>query len=313
MRRFLVTGGAGFIGSHIACALLRQGAFVRILDNLSTGTRANLDALRGCGASGQMEFLEADVRDPVRVAEAVQAIDIIFHEAAFVSVPESMERPQECFDVNISGTTILLEAARKAGVGRAVLASSAAVYGDAGAPPLVEDGPTRPLSPYAASKISGEILGGLYTEAFGLPVVSLRYFNVYGPRQRPDSAYAAVVPVFIRELQRAGAVTVYGDGRQTRDLIFVEDVVHANLLAAEHPAAAGQVLNVCTGQPTRVLDLLEALTSLMPGAPPPRFEAQRPGDIYESLGSPAAAESRIGFRAATSLLDGLRACVDGVR
>jgi nucleoside-diphosphate-sugar epimerase len=306
VRKYLVTGGAGFIGSHLVSALLQQGASVRVLDNFSSGKRENIVALDDQSNNGRLELLEGDLRDPGKVAEAVQGVEVVFHEAAFVSVPESMERPRDCFDVNVVGTSVLLEAARKAGVRRAVIASSAAVYGDSDALPLNEDAPLRPLSPYAVSKRVDEMYAALYTEAFGLDVAALRYFNVYGPRQRPDSMYAAAVPIFIRRLCDGKAVTVFGDGGQTRDLIFVGDVVRANLMASEHPAAAGQVFNVCTGQGTRILDLLEVLLDLFPNAPQPVFAEPRPGDIYRSIGDPGRAAKLLDFTAQISLADGLK-------
>jgi nucleoside-diphosphate-sugar epimerase len=309
MRRYLVTGGAGFIGSHIVRALLEQGAFVRVLDNFSSGKRENLEGLADSKNGSRFEVLEGDVRDASKVAEAVRGIEIVFHEAAFVSVPESMEKPQDCFDVNVTGTSILFEAARKAGVRRAVIASSAAVYGDSEALPLTEDAPLRPQSPYAVSKRVDEMYAALYTQSFGLEVAALRYFNVYGPRQRPDSMYAAAVPIFIRRLRDGKPVTIFGDGGQTRDLIFVGDVVRANLIASEHPAAAGQIFNICTGAETRILDLVNVLYELFPKTPPPVFDAPRAGDIYKSLGSPAKAEKVIGFKAQTPLADGLRETV----
>ena len=259
--RYLVTGGAGFIGSHLVSALSAQAAEVRVLDNFSSGTRINIEAGRGSGG-GALEVIEADLRDANRVRSAVSGIDVIFHEAAFVSVPASMEDPRGCYEVNCTGTVGLLDAARAAGVRRVVLASSAAVYGDSDQLPLVESATPKPLSPYAASKLVDEIYATLYTQALGLEVCSLRYFNVFGPRQRPDTQYAAAVPIFIRQLLAGKAPTIFGDGKQTRDLIFVADVVRANLVAAEHPAAPGQVFNVCTGIKTRVLDLVEALYEL---------------------------------------------------
>ncbi len=309
MKRSLVTGGAGFIGSHIVCALLEHGHAVRVLDNFSTGKRENLDGLKNSKNGTHLEILEGDLRDALKVAQAVRDVETIFHEAAFVSVPESMEKPQDCFDVNITATSNLFEVARKAGVARVVIASSAAVYGDSDALPLTENVPLRPLSPYAVSKRVGELLAVLYNESFGLEVTALRYFNVYGPRQRPDSMYAAVVPIFIRRLLDGQAVTIFGDGGQTRDLIFVDDVVRANLIAAEQPGAAGQILNVSTGRETRILDLVEVLYNLFPNAPKPIFAAARAGDIYNSVGSPTKAEKVIGFKTQTSLEDGLRATV----
>ena len=193
MPRYLVTGGAGFIGSHLVHRLLEQGAEVRVLDNFSTGKRENLS-----GLEGRLEVLEGDVRDPAVVEKAVRDVEVVFHQAAFVSVPESIEKPQICFDVNVAATLALFEAARRAGVRRVVFASSAAVYGESDALPLKETAPTQALSPYSASKRTDEIYAQLYTQVFGLDVVALRYFNVYGPRQRPDSMYAAAVPIFIR-------------------------------------------------------------------------------------------------------------------
>lgn len=313
MKRYLVTGGAGFIGSHIVRSLLEQGAFVRVLDNFSSGKHENLEGLANSKNGNRFEVIEGDVRDASKVAAAVRDIEIIFHEAAFVSVPESMEKPQDCFDVNITGTSTLFEAARKAGVRRVVIASSAAVYGDSDALPLLEDTPLRPMSPYAVSKCVDEMYAALYTQSFELKVAALRYFNVYGPRQRPDSMYAAAVPIFIRRLRDGKPVTIFGDGGQTRDLIFVGDVVRANLIASEHPAAAGQVFNICTGAETRILDLVNVLYELFPKTPKPIFDAPRTGDIYKSLGCPDKAEKVIGFKARTSLADGLKETVEWMR
>lgn len=306
MKRYLVTGGAGFIGSTIVRALLEQGDFVRILDNFSTGKRDNVAGL-------DVEIVEGDLRDPAKLAQAVKGIDIIFHEAAFVSVPQSMEDPLPCFEINQRGTEYLLEAARKAGVKRVVLASSAAVYGDLETMPLAEDFSLRPLSPYAVSKRVDELYAEMYTRSFGLEVVALRYFNVYGPRQRPDSMYAAAVPIFARRLIDGKPITIYGDGGQTRDLIHVGDVVRANLLASEHPDAPGQVFNICTGDETRLIDLVETLMDFFPDAPAPEFGPARAGDIYRSLGNPAKAEKIIGFKAQTSLDAGLKTVVDWMK
>ena len=306
MKQYLVTGGAGFIGSHIVRALLKQGASVRVLDNFSSGKRENLSGLENLKNGGRLDIREGDVRDASAVADAVRGVEIIFHEAAFVSVPESMEKPQDCFDVNITGTSVLFEAARKAGVRRAVIASSAAVYGDSDALPLVEDTPLKPMSPYAVSKRVDEMYAALYTQSFGFEVATLRYFNVYGPRQRPDSMYAAAVPIFIQRMIDNKPVTVFGDGGQTRDLIFVGDVVRANLIASEHPEAPGKIFNVCTGEETRLLDLLDVIHKIFPSAPDHIFAEPRAGDIYKSLGSPARAEKVIGFKAQTKLADGLK-------
>ena len=304
MKRYLVTGGAGFIGSHLVRTLLDKDAYVRVLDNFSTGKRENLS-----GLGGRLDVHEGDVRDSAAVESALQGVDVVFHEAAFVSVPESMEKPQDCFDVNVAATSALFDAARGAGVKRVVVASSAAVYGESEAWPLDETTPTQSLSPYAASKRADEIYAQLYTQAFGLDVVALRYFNVYGPRQRPDSMYAAAVPIFIRRLLDRQPVTIFGDGGQTRDLINVRDVVRANLVASEHPNAPGKVFNVCTGQETRLLDLLDVLYALFPDAPETVFAEPRPGDIYRSVGNPEFTAQTIDFRAEVTLKDGLKETV----
>ena len=307
--KYLVTGGAGFIGSHITRALLEQGAHVRILDNFSSGKRENIEAMIKQFNESQLEVLEGDVRDASRVMEAVRGVEVIFHEAAFVSVPQSMQEPQECFDVNITGTSLLFDAARRAGVRRAVVASSAAVYGESDALPLVEETPLQPMSPYAVSKRVDEMYAELFTNSFGFEVAALRYFNVYGPRQRPDSMYAAAVPIFARRLLDGKPVTVFGDGGQTRDLINVHDIVRANLIASEHPNAAGKVFNICTGIETRLLDLLDVLYQLFPDAPKPEFAAPRAGDIYRSVGSPQKALQIMDFRAQVSLAEGLKETV----
>lgn len=304
--KYLVTGGAGFIGSHISRTLLESGNQVRILDNFSSGKRENLKGL-------DVELVEGDLRDASKIADAVKGMDIIFHEAAFVSVPESMEKPQECLDVNITGTSILFEAARKAGVKRVVVASSAAVYGDSEAYPLSEDSPLRQLSPYATSKRVDEMYAELFTQQFGLEVAALRYFNVYGPRQRPDSMYAAAVPIFIRRMLDNKPITVYGDGGQTRDLINVRDVVQANLLASEHPAAPGKIFNVCTGVETRLLDLLDILYEIFPNAPKHVHAEPRAGDIYRSIGTPKKIMETLGFKPQVSLADGLFEAVEEMR
>jgi len=311
--KYLITGGAGFIGSHIAQTLLARGETVRILDNFSTGKRENIEVLTKQFGPKQLEILEGDVRDASRVKEAVAGIEIIFHEAAFVSVPQSMDEPQNCFDVNITGTSLLFDTARRAGVRRAVVASSAAVYGESEALPLIEETPLQPKSPYAVSKRVDEMYAELFTNAFNFEVAALRYFNVYGPRQRPDSMYAAAVPIFARRVLDGKPITVFGDGGQTRDLINVRDIVRANIVASEHPNAAGKIFNVCTGIETRLLDLLDVLYALFPNSPKPEFAAPRAGDIYRSVGSPQKAKDVMNFQAQVSLADGLKETVEWMR
>jgi nucleoside-diphosphate-sugar epimerase len=297
--RVLVTGGAGFIGSHIVEELLREGTSVRVLDNFSTGKRENLAALHG-----DLEILEGDLRDAEGIKSATREVDLVFHLAAFISVPQSMQDPQECFDTNVTGTVRLLEACRCAGVRKVVLSSSTAVYGNPVKFPTDEETALQPLSPYALSKQVNELYARLYTRTFNLPVTALRYFNVYGPRQRPDSAYAAAISIFSRRLVNGEPITIYGDGKQSRDFIFVKDVVRANLLAAESDSA-GEVFNICTGCETTLLDLLETLSEVSTPLPEVRFAAPRPGDIYRSVGNPEKAASILGFRASTSLVNGL--------
>jgi UDP-glucose 4-epimerase len=276
------------------------------LDNFSSGKRENLSGL-------DVDLIEGDLRDASRMTEAVHGVNIIFHEAAFVSVPESMEKPQECFDVNVTGTSILFEAARKAGVSRVVIASSAAVYGDSTAMPLVEDTPLKQLSPYATSKRIDEMYAELFTNQFGLEVAALRYFNVYGPRQRPDSMYAAAVPIFIRRMLDNKPITVYGDGGQSRDLVNVRDVVQANLLASTHPAAPGQIFNVCTGIETRLLDLLDILYEVFPNAPKHVHAEPRAGDIYRSIGTPKKAMETLGFKPQVTLAEGVKEAIEEMK
>ena len=305
----LVTGGAGFIGSHIVRALLAEGWQVRVLDDFSSGKRENLAGL----TPARLEVQEGDLRDPSALRAALRGVVVVFHEAAFVSVPASMEDPLTCHEVNDVGTARLLEAARQAGVARVVLASSAAVYGDSTAFPLREDQPPRPLSPYAATKAANELYARLYTAAFDLPVTALRYFNVYGPRQRPDSPYAAAIPIFARRMLAGQPPTIFGDGGQRRDFVFVGDVAQANLRAAESEAAAGETINICTGHEVTLLELLATLQELIPDAPAPVFAPPRPGDIYRSVGDPTKAARLLGFRPQTSLREGLAEVVAWMR
>lgn len=308
MTTSLVTGGAGFIGSHLVDALVARGDAVRVLDDFSSGKPANLQTVRD-----RIELFEGDLRDPALLAAALQGVELVFHQAAFISVPLSMEQPAACLDVNLAGTQQLLELSRQAGVRKVVLASSAAVYGENPAVPLRENEKADPLSPYAASKYITEILAGLYSRQLGLAVAALRYFNVYGPRQNPDSDYAAVIPIFIRRLLEEEEPIVFGDGGQTRDFIFVADVVRANLLAAESNEAAGRAMNVCSGTETSLLDLIQALSVNFGREIQPQFQGIRPGDIYRSVGDPSLAQELLGFHPQTDLIDGLGKTVDWIR
>jgi UDP-glucose 4-epimerase len=246
------------------------------------------------------------------VRTAVHNVEVIFHLAAFISVPQSMADPETCFAINVAGTVNLLEAARKAGTRKVVISSSTAVYGNTKIFPTTEDTPLQPLSPYAVSKQVNEIYASLYSSALGLPVIPLRYFNVYGPRQRPDSEYAAAIPIFVQHLVKNEPITIFGDGKQSRDYIFVKDVAHANLLAAE-VGTGGEVINICTGRETSLLDLLEDLSELSPKNPEVKFAEPRRGDIYRSAGCPDKATRLLGFKAKTSMAEGLKQTVEWIQ
>jgi UDP-glucose 4-epimerase len=300
-----VTGGAGFIGSHLVRLLLERGWGVRVLDNLSSGVRDNL-------AGTGVELIVGDIREPQVVDRAAQGTQAVFHLAAMISVPESMAQPAECYRSNVLGSLHVLEAARKAGAGRVVLSSSCAVYGDAGAP-VDEASETAPISPYAASKLAMEQAARMMALAFGLETVCLRYFNVYGPRQAPDSPYAAAIPTFIQTMRGGQAPSIYGDGLQTRDFVFVGDVARANLLAAEARLEPGSVFNIGSGRSVTIAGLVAALRGLFPGIPEPTYGPGRPGDIRLSAGRIDRAEAALGYKPETALAEGLAATVEWAR
>ncbi len=306
-KRVLVTGGSGFIGSHIVKELLSQGADVIVLDNLSTGKLSNLEEVQD-----QITFQEGDIRDLDLLHDLLVEIDFVFHQAAFVSVPLSMENPDQCFEINAAGTIQLMSAAARAGVKRFVFASSAAVYGDNPHIPLQESAKLKPQSPYAVSKLVDELYKDLYTENFGLEVVALRYFNVYGPKQPPDSDYAAAIPIFIRRMMQDQQPVVYGDGGQSRDFIYVEDVARANVLAAESALAPGEAFNICSGKEINILDLIKIIGGVLNINPKIIFEDPRSGDIYRSVGDPAYAGEMLGFKPEFSLESGLRKTAEAI-
>ena len=304
MAVWLVTGGAGFIGSCTVRSLVEDGETVRVLDDFSSGRRDNLAGM--VAPDGPVELVEGSILDRDRLGQALPGATYVVHLAAQPSVVRSVEDPEETHAVNATGTLRVLLAARRHGVRRVVLASSAAVYGEDPTLPKHEDLPTAPVAPYAASKVAAEAYAQVASASLGLEAVSLRLFNVYGPRQDPGSQYASVIPCFVDCLRRRIPPTVHGDGRQTRDFVSVGDVVRAIRLACITPGLAGQVLNVASGRQTDLLALLEVLRDALPGAPDPVHEAPRAGDLRHSVADVTRARELLGFEAEVGLATGLR-------
>jgi UDP-glucose 4-epimerase len=308
MRTFLVTGGAGFIGSHIAEALVRRGDKVRVLDNLSTGFLANLAPIRD-----RIEFVEGNLVDAPLVAEVVEGVDCIFHQAALASVPRSVEAPLDTNAACVTGTVTLLDAARRAGVRRLVYASSSSVYGDQPTSPKRETDLPAPISPYGAAKLAAEYYCRAFTGTYGFETVAIRYFNVFGPRQDPNSPYSAVIPLFITAMLSGKRPVIYGDGLQSRDFTFVANVVHANLLAADAPDVSGRVFNAANGLSITLLELLDALNQVLGINVKPVHEPPRPGDIRESMADVTAARELLGYEPQVDFHEGLRRSIDYYR
>ncbi len=308
--RYLVTGGAGFIGSTICHRLVAGGHAVVVLDNFSTGNRERLAAIRDA-----VTLIEGDIRDRSAVDRAVRGVDVVFHEAALPSVARSVEDPVTSNDVNVSGSLTVLEASRRAGVKRLVYAASSSAYGDTPTLPKREDMKPSPRSPYAVGKLTAEYYAENYFRLFGLETVSLRYFNVFGPRQDPKSHYAAVIPRFITAALTGAPATIYGDGLQSRDFTFVENVVDANLLASTAPGAPGRVFNVACGQRYTLLELLGMIAkALGRTAPvPPIHEPERKGDVRHSLADIGAARETLRYEPNVDVPEGLRRTVEWYR
>jgi nucleoside-diphosphate-sugar epimerase len=304
MSLYLVTGGAGFIGSHIVDELVRRGESVRVLDNLATGKRENL-----ADAWDQIEFIEGSLTDPATVQRAMQGVNYVLHQGALPSVPRSVADPATSHEVNVTGTINVLIAARDAGVQRLVYAASSSAYGNSPTLPKREDMPTNPLSPYAVSKLAGEHYCRAFHQVYGLETVCLRYFNVFGPRQDPKSQYAAVIPKFIEMMRRGEPPTIYGDGSQSRDFTYVANVVRANLLAAAAPDAAGSVVNVACGQRHTLLDLVSALNRLLGTDLEPAFQPDRAGDVKHSLADIGVARELLGYQVLVPFEEGLERLV----
>ena len=301
MPRCLVTGGAGFIGSHLAEGLLAQGHEVRVLDDLSTGNPANLQALRG-----RIDLVTGSVTDPSRVDQAVRACEVVYHLAALPSVAKSVEEPVLVHDICATGTLQVLNAARRAGVRRLVYAASSSAYGDQEGEARSEDDLLIPLSPYAAAKLAGEHYARCFTAVYGLETVRLRFFNVFGPRQDAKSPYSGVIALFIAALVQGRTPTIYGDGLQSRDFVYVENVVQALMRAADAPAASGNVYNIGNGSSTTVLDLVAALNQLLGTHIKPVHAPPRAGDVRFSQADISRARRDLGYEPKVSFVEGLR-------
>jgi UDP-glucose 4-epimerase len=306
--KVLVTGGAGFIGSHIVMGLVERGDSVRVLDNFDTGCRENLAHL-----GDKVEVIEGSVADPDVVAKAVEGIEIVFHQAALASVPRSVNAPLDTNAVCVTGTVNVLDAARKAGVRRVVYAGSSSAYGNDPTPAKSEGIVPVPVSPYAAAKLAAEGYCRAFTATYGLETVTIRYFNVFGPRQDPNSEYSAVIPIFVSLMLRGKRPTVYGDGLQSRDFTFVSDIVRGNLLAAAANDVAGKVINVATGKQFTLLDLIAAINKVLGTKIEPIFAESRSGDVRESLADISLARKLLGFEPQVSFDEGLARSIEYYR
>jgi UDP-glucose 4-epimerase len=308
MRTFLVTGGAGFIGSNIAEALVRRGDRVRVIDNLSTGHLANMESFRS-----DIEFIEGDLCDAETVKAAVDGVDCIFHEAALASVPRSVESPLDTHAHCVTATVTLLDAARRAGVRRLVYAASSSAYGDQPFSSKREIDLPAPISPYGAAKLACEYYCQAFTATYGFETVALRYFNVFGPRQDPNSQYSAVIPLFITAMLSGRRPVIYGDGLQSRDFTYIDNVVHANLLAADAPDVAGRMLNCANGLTTDLLTLIEVLNRLLGTDVQPIHDEPRVGDVRESMADITLARDLLGYETQVHFEEGLRRSIDYYR
>jgi UDP-glucose 4-epimerase len=308
MATCLITGGAGFIGSHLADHLVGNGWTVRVLDDFSTGKRDNLSAI-----AGKITMLEGSILDRDALRRALVGVEVVFHEAAMVSVPQSVVDPVRCHEVCATGTLQLLQTAKDGGVRRVVYAGSASAYGDVSGGAIPESSPLEPRSPYAAAKLAGEHYCAAFAAVTGLETVRLRYFNVFGPRQDPSSPYSGVISLFCTQLLRGEQPQIYADGRQTRDFVFVTDVAEANRLAAVVPEISGRVFNIGTGRSTSVLELFHTIARLLGVSIEPRFAPARVGDVRHSLADAGAAASVLGFVPVVSLETGLRQCISFYR
>jgi nucleoside-diphosphate-sugar epimerase len=302
----LVTGGAGFIGSHIASSLAKSGARVRVIDNLSTGHRENLEEI-----GGEVDFVEASLTDEAATRRVLEDVELVFHEAAIPSVPRSVDNPRETHEACIDATFSLLLAARDRGVRRFVYAASSSAYGDQPGLPKTEEMTPNPLSPYAVAKLVGEYYCQVFTRTYGLETVSLRYFNVFGPRQDPSSQYSGVISRFINALMSGERPVIYGDGEHSRDFTYIENVIEANLRAAESKSAVGQVINIANGQRTTLNELLAVLKRVTGRTGvEAEYRDERMGDVRHSLADITRARELLGYEPRVGLEEGLRVTID---
>jgi nucleoside-diphosphate-sugar epimerase len=308
MDKFLVTGGAGFIGSNICTKLISQGCFVRVIDNLLTGKKSNLAAI-----SDKIEFIEADMGNPDAARAAMKGIDVVLHQGALPSVPRSVDDPALTHRHCVDATFALLLAARDAKVKRFVYAASSSAYGDTPILPKVETMPVNPLSPYAAAKLMGEYYCSVFYKVYGLQTISLRYFNVFGPHQDPTSQYAAAIPAFVTSILKDKQPTVYGDGKQSRDFTYVDNVVEANLLAARTTQTKGEVVNIACGEVVTVNEIIDTINRLLGKKIRPIYEPVRPGDVKHSLADITVAKKLLGFKPVVLFKEGLAKAIEWYR
>ncbi len=310
MVTYLVTGGAGFIGSHLAEALVKRGETVRVVDNFATGSRNNIAPLEG-----RVEVFERDITKPDQLPDVFQGVDYVLHQAAIPSVPRSVADPLNCHENCATGTLNVLIAARDAGVKRVVYAASSSAYGDADSEFKSEDMAPQPLSPYAVAKLSGEQYCQVFYQVYGLETVAIRYFNVFGPRQDPASPYSAVIPLFMTAMLAGKAPTIYGDGTQSRDFTYIENIIHGNLLAcsADRERVAGQVINVACGDSISLLDLVDALNELLHTSINPTFAPPRKGDVKRSRAAIGKAQELLGYQPVVPFAEGLARTLEWFR
>ncbi|MFA5784753.1 MAG: SDR family oxidoreductase [Phycisphaerae bacterium] len=308
MDKILVTGGAGFIGSNITKKLVEQGCFVRVIDNLLTGKKSNL-----ADCIDSIEFIEADMGDPAVAARAVKDIDIVLHQGALPSVPVSVENPAATHRHCVDATVTMLIAARDAKVKRFVYAASSSAYGDTPTLPKIETMNVKPLSPYAAAKLTGEFYCSAFYSCYGLETISLRYFNVFGPHQDPTSQYAAAIPAFVTSILKDTPPTIYGDGEQSRDFTYIDNVVQANLLAARAKKTSGEVINIACGDSVTVNQIIDMINKIVGRDVKPNYTDSRPGDVKHSLADITRAQKIIGYKVVVPFETGLEKAIQWYR